>query len=273
MGNLHRYCPVCARGQLLPSPDLLYWQCDRCNTEVARDLNPRPAADYHAVEWYGHRWEFDLVSAAIPEGSRILELGCGEGYFASALRGKRVSYQGVDFNEKALRVAASRALRDGFDFAATLDTTRSPSDILCAFHVVEHIPQPREVLRSLLHEHQISTVFMSVPSPKRATVKASVREEWDYPPHHLYRFSEQGLEEMMDALGFRKCLAAFEPLRGGELAAIARAYIPSWLPHRGKGIRALERVLDRIPTAKRPRLGQAMLLGFEKRENGHPAQG
>lgn len=258
-------CPVCAKGPLMPGSDPTYWRCGHCRTEVACNLNPRPAVEYQSIEWYGHRWEFDLVASAIPHGSRILEIGCGEGHFARALHNKSVFYQGVDFNDKALRAAAASVHREDFDFLPTLDAAHPPSDILCAFHVIEHIPRPSEALHSLLQQHQVRKVFMSVPNPGRATVKASARESWDYPPHHLYRFSEQGLQEMMESLGFEKCSAAFEPLRGEELAAIAQARIPAWLPHRTKCIRALERALHRIPATKRPRLGQAMLLSFERR--------
>lgn len=266
-------CPVCSTGQLLAGADKQYWRCNHCGTEVARCLTPRPAEEYDLIEWYGHRWEFDLVAAAIPDGSRVLELGCGEGYFCKALLSKSVTYQGVDFNKEAILSAQAKIHKAGTTFLSRLEDAIAPSDTLCAFHVIEHIAQPQTVLRELIHKHQISKMYISVPSPIRATVRAAVREHWDHPPHHLYRFSERGLREMMERLGFRRTMTAFEPLRCEEVSAIAQARLPSWLPRRQACTQTLTRWLGRIPASQRPRLGQAMLMSFEKARPSDQARG
>lgn len=258
-------CPICGSGALRAGPDIQYFQCVNCKSEVAKSLTPRPASEYELIEWYGPRWEFDFVARQIAEGASIIEIGCGEGFFSKALGQKKIRYQGVDFNSKAIETAKMNAARSGVDFYTRQDDASSSADVLCAFHVIEHLPSLRQTLAELIVKYQVKTIYASAPNPVRATVRASLREEWDNPPHHLYRFSEKGMRKLFEDLGFERTVLAYEPLRDEEIFAIANAKIPNWLPHKRKLLRLIPRLAGKIPAHRRPGWGQAMLMGFAKR--------
>lgn len=255
-------CPICHIGTLIEGQEQEYLLCTHCKTEVAVNMAPRPASDYEVVEWYGPRWEFDVVAGFIKDGNRVLELGCGEGHFSRTILDKDIQYQGVDFNCAAIMTAKNQVNQTSHRYLTDLERASTPSDTLCAFHVMEHIPEPIHFLRDLLNKNQINRIFFSVPNPHRATVRMALREKWDYPPHHLYRFSESGLREMMRTLGFKVILVACEPMRNDEFMEIAEHRIPQWMPHRRATIGALHRCFSKIPQKYRPRLGQAMLMAF-----------
>lgn len=158
--------------------------------------------------------------------------------------------------------AKNQVDQESHNYMSDLDLAKTPSDTLCAFHVIEHIPEPINFLRALLNKNQINRIFFSVPNPYRATVRMALREKWDYPPHHLYRFSESGLREMMRTLGFKTILVECEPMRNDEFKEIAEHRMPHWMPHRAKLIDSLHRWFSKTPQRWRPRLGQAMLMAF-----------
>ncbi len=255
-------CPICHIGTLIEGLDPEYLLCNHCQTEIAINMEPRPAADYEVVEWYGSRWEFDIVASLIKDGNRVLELGCGEGHFSRKILEKNIQYQGVDFNCAAIMTARSQVDQSSHKYLTNLELASTPSDTLCAFHVIEHIPEPINFLRELLKKNQIKRIFFSVPNPNRATVRMDLREKWDYPPHHLYRFTESGLREMMRTLGFKEIFTDCEPMRNDEFMEIAEHRTPKWIPSRMKIIRSLHRWFSKIPHKYRPRLGQAMLMAF-----------
>lgn len=258
-------CLICGGGELRAGPDAQYFKCVECKSEVAKSLTPRPASEYELIEWYGPRWEFNLVAGQIAEGVSIIEIGCGEGFFSKALTQRKIRYQGVDFNSQAIETAKKTAARSGVDFYTCLDEASSSADVLCAFHVIEHLPSLRQTLTELIDKYEVKAIFASVPNPVRATVRASMREEWDNPPHHLYRFSEKGMRKLFEDLGFERTVFAYEPLRDEEIFAIANAKIPDWLPHKRKLLRLIQSLTGKIPPHRRPGWGQAMLMGFRKR--------
>lgn len=258
-------CPICESGALHAGPDIQYFQCVNCESEVAKSLTPRPASEYELIEWYGPRWEFDLVAQQIAEGTSIIEIGCGEGFFSKALNHKNIRYQGIDFNLQAIETAKRTAARSGINFYTCQDDALGSAEVLCAFHVIEHLPSLRQTLVELITKYQVKTIYVSVPNPVRATVRASLREAWDNPPHHLYRFSEKGMRKLFEDLGFERTMLAYEPLRDEEIFTVANAKIPNWLPHRRKLLRLIPSLADRIPSHRRPGWGQAMLMGFVKR--------
>lgn len=258
-----RTCHICQGGSLSNATDPEYERCDCCGTEIAVDMNPRPAEEYETVEWYGDRWEFDVVAGLINSDNQVLELGCGEGHFSRKLLGRGIRYEGVDFNPKALAVAQKAVRLESHRYLNDITSSGTKFDVLCAFHVVEHIPYPAAFFEKLLIEKGINQVYFSVPNPGRLMVKLGIREQWDFPPHHLYRFSEAGLSRMMSRIGFKTVFTLREPLRDEEFSEIIMRMTPSWMPIRDRMIHKLIRLFQKVPANRRPKMGQAMLMAFE----------
>jgi SAM-dependent methyltransferase len=121
------------------------------------------------------------------EGKRLLDVGAGSGKLVRFLRGHGIDAHGIE---------PSRALFDRFlagDAAftcATLDELRASTpqtfDIVTAFDVIEHVPDPRGFLRgvSALLEPG-GTFFASTPDVDSLAARAFGRRWHFYYAYHL----------------------------------------------------------------------------------------
>jgi SAM-dependent methyltransferase len=110
---------------------------DRMGEAFSRWNATRPAA--------GRTWFLDEVVARLPEGSTVLELGCGPGTDAAALADGR-RYVGVDLSPVQLDIARRRAPSGAFVVADLTSIGFRPAsfDGVVAFYVFNHVPT-REV--------------------------------------------------------------------------------------------------------------------------------
>lgn len=124
-------------------------------------------ADNPVVRWLIQQFLRDLARAiAATRPTHILDLGCGEGFVASALFDALpdVSYVGVDRSEEALRQARARHPHADFRLAdfmeAPLPETRD--QIVLCLEVLEHQAHPAAMVERL-STLPCRAAFMSVP--------------------------------------------------------------------------------------------------------------
>ncbi|MGC5342992.1 amino acid adenylation domain-containing protein [Streptomyces sp. DT24] len=140
----------------------------------------------------------DLVLADRPS-PRVVEVGCGAGLVASALKGRVASYTGLDISEVALRRAERELGEDTRLVHATagqLGAVVAPAgaDVVLMASVVQFFPG-YEYLRSVLKDALVALV------PGGAVVLADVVEPTDGPDAGHLTLSSSWFEGLGDALG------------------------------------------------------------------------
>jgi SAM-dependent methyltransferase len=164
----------------------------------------------HIGEYYGWRWEFDCFLDDIDnlvrkhDPIRVLEIGCGEGKVMERLSSITDEVWGLEFNRVAAQACSAKGLRV---IEATIEEFSScysgeSFDAVAFFQVLEHVEDPAaflRIVRRLLR--QTGRIYLSVPNPDRYQLTI-YREWWDYPPHHLSRFTKDGIQRLLNRAGF-----------------------------------------------------------------------
>lgn len=117
----------------------------------------------------GNGWYFrarkkvltDFISAAISTGSRILDVGCGDGWLKGVLPGCHVF--GVEADEELRQMAQLRDMTVFREIPYIVSKMERYDSVTC-FDVLEHLPDEDKALRNMKHILKPGgSIFVSVP--------------------------------------------------------------------------------------------------------------
>ncbi len=218
-------------------PDTIEFdRCADCGLEMARSVKPWSADAYPRDQSYPIRWEFaraveDLGSSPLD----VLEIGCGTGHFLrmASARGHRAV--GIDFSETAVDEASTQGLRaycGNFENLARHVGSGAKFDAIALFQVIEHLPAPDDLFAELARwARSNARLLISCPGPRRYTRairehQAGASDFWDYPPHHVLRWTLPALGAALSRNGWDVQAAMEEPfswVAAGSHVGVARA--------------------------------------------------
>lgn len=222
------HCPICSCDEIgaayaAPSSrtptDGTSWTVFRCGACSHGFMNPQPtfdelapyySADYEAYDArHGSESDDEETLAAarkagefrhlpIPQGKRLLDVGCGGGWFLSIARRLGAEVMGVEPSSHG----AARATASGLpvfngtleDFVAT-GVAAAKIDIITSNHVIEHVPDPSATLalmRSLLVSGGM--IWIAVPNPT-GHFGRTLGNAWHSAdlPFHIHQFTPKSL--------------------------------------------------------------------------------
>lgn len=156
--------------------------------------------EYSRAEARGLVERFDL------KGRSVVEIGCGDGRFLSLLcelgagrgRGYDPSYH-PSKNAEPLHPDAEIVTR----YFEEADAARERPDLVVSRQVLEHIPQPADLLRSLrrgLEDAPDAVLAIEVPNAEFVLGQVSV---WDLIYEHVSLFTAASLSRLFAACGFQ----------------------------------------------------------------------
>jgi methionine biosynthesis protein MetW len=188
------------------------------------------ATSYGAlVEHYGLSASHRLVLDLVPARSRVLDVGCAEGYLATELMARGCDVVGVEPDARAAAIARERGL-DVLEVdieQVTLDA--AGFDVVIFADVLEHLRDPEEVLRRML---PAGRAVVSLPNIAHWTARRTLltgrfpREDFGlFDRTHLRYFTRATARELAEEAGYRVAAERFAdaplPLES-HLAALRR---------------------------------------------------
>jgi len=183
------------------------------------------------------RRRMTLLRRFAPRGGRLLDVGCGTGAFLSVANSE-YACSGVDVSAEAVAVvrhdlgieAQSGDLR-------SLQMPRNHFDVITLFDVIEHVPEPDQLLVEVQHLLTPDGVCVMTTGDTDSLICRLTGRWWHLmtPPEHLTYFSRQGLLRMALRTGWTPLFAAHLPVMANvgymatKLASVCGRPL-SWLP-------------------------------------------
>lgn len=171
---------------------------------------------------YAQQLARQLIERFDLRGKRIVEIGCGDGYFLSLLcdQGSNTGF-GFDpsyHQDQHVPHSPHVTFRQEYFDPGKLD---SPADLICCRHVLEHIGQPQEFL-SRLHQavrHRPGArLFFEVPAARSIFSGESI---WDILYEHCGYYVSESMKRLFVRSGFEP-LATWRSYHNQFLCMFAR---------------------------------------------------
>lgn len=153
-----------------------------------------------------------IVIALIRASTKILDVGCNTGFVGKALRKKKVVADGIDINEKALKIAAryyqSTFIRDLY--LHKLSIPKRTYDYILFIDILEHLPRPDLLLQDAKkYLAKKGTIIISMPNIARLEIRLNLllgkfayTDAGIISEDHLRFFTKESAIQMIGACGF-----------------------------------------------------------------------
>jgi len=151
-----------------------------------------------------HSAILQMIAAEAP-GRRLLEVGCGAGFFLKAAERAGWRVEGIELSEEASRFASERLqLPIRRERAEDAPIEAGSFDAAVMFEVIEHLFDPRAVLPAIARALAPGGTFVMTTPNFDSASRYLLGVDWAVlsPLEHVYYFTEDSLRRLLAATGF-----------------------------------------------------------------------
>lgn len=141
------------------------------------------------------KWEHEKVFQSINSGDKVLEIGCGRGYFLEKLKEKKADAIGLDFNPDAVEYGKEHDILI-VDETIALHAQKQAEiyDVVCAFQLFEHVNEVGRFLKdSVACLKKGGILAIGVPNNDSLIFKLDPYHTLNVPPHHMLLWDARSL--------------------------------------------------------------------------------
>ena len=227
------------------------------------------------LEWYymADKWEHTIALEDLRGCHRVLEIGCGPGAFVRRLQRLGFTVEGVELNEDALVSARHAGLPVHRMTLDDLSRADRRYDAICAFQVLEHVPDPRTFLADMVQLlSDGGRLLLSVPDSD-GFIKYARLDLLNEPPHHMTQWNERafGFLAKMFPLELEKIW--HEPLAPYHIDWYVSIQADRFLPGMRIAHRFMHALIGRLLRVERVRRrirGHTLYVCLRKHESNEP---
>jgi SAM-dependent methyltransferase len=221
-------CLLCRANKTRPFIREGEWQYLRCVNCGLIFLEPQPSKgflhshyqDYLPTDLQGiESWRklmgqvfaksASLIQQVIPLPGRLLDIGCGYGFFLEEMARLGWQVEGIEISATGIRYAREKLGLNVSDRPLPRpDWQDNCYDVITLFYVIEHLQNPRDVLREA-HRLLRTGGLLLLRWPHTAPI-ARILRPWAkrmklyQAPSHLFDFSPVTIYKILDQLDFRE---------------------------------------------------------------------
>jgi len=143
-------CKNCDHAQLFPIPSET--ELKKFNDENLQDKNIQyygKISDYRRKSIDDTRRRAKLLKELIPKNKTILEIGSGHGFFLEIMKKNRYNIMGIEVSKEKRKLSKKIVSVPVLDEDITKNLPEFMVDVIVMFHVLEHLPNPIDLLENL----------------------------------------------------------------------------------------------------------------------------
>jgi 2-polyprenyl-3-methyl-5-hydroxy-6-metoxy-1,4-benzoquinol methylase len=233
-GFVHVACDLCGEDRAIPllvENGFTVCRCAGCSLVY---VNPQPRRELGEDVEHFHDGDdeaernrasgeqvydqgLDMIEGHVPGKGRLLDVGCGFGFFLERAARRGWQVHGVDVSRVTVDYARTRLGLNTVE-RGDLFQARYPDahfQAVCMWNCLEHLPRPQETLREVGRILSAGGVVLTrVPNidfsrriwSLRPLMRLAGIHEWSYlctpPPQHLFGFTPRTLRMMLARTGF-----------------------------------------------------------------------
>lgn len=174
--------------------------------ELGKDM-----ADYYVAG----RWEHQKALTLINSDSKVLEVGCGSGFFLEQLHMKGAIAEGLELNPNALATVKAKGLKaSGTMLHEFAQNHMGEFDVVCSFQVLEHIWDVRGYIEDALWALKPGgKLIIGVPNNNPFIFRHDVYHTLNLPPHHSGLWNRDVFEKLPQFFAMKTIEIFIEPLQ------------------------------------------------------------
>jgi 2-polyprenyl-3-methyl-5-hydroxy-6-metoxy-1,4-benzoquinol methylase len=205
------------KGQVRDAPEFKILECTHCGLVFLSSLehiqsgfyeesgmhgiDPVPMSTWLKGTYRDDQRRFDMLKRLLTN-QKLLDFGCGAGGFLNIAQHHADSVVGIEL-ERRVREYWNEVLQIHPD----LESAGSGYDMITAFHVVEHLPDPRAMLKTLASMlAKNGRIVIEVPSSEDVLLTlydSDAFQHFTYWSQHLFLFNSETLRRLLEQAGLR----------------------------------------------------------------------
>lgn len=205
------------KGVVRDGPALQIFECNNCGLVSLSSLQHIKTAHYENSGMHGDNlpsiesWlkdteqddqrRFEMLKASMVN-RKLLDFGCGAAGFLNKSRSLAEKVAGVELENRIREYWG-----DAIALYSDLEKVGDGYDLITAFHVIEHLPDPRTILKKLAARlKKQGRLVIEVPSSEDALLTLydnDAFQHFTYWSQHLYLFNAETLRTLAAQAGLR----------------------------------------------------------------------
>jgi SAM-dependent methyltransferase len=151
--------------------------------------------------------------------ARVLDVGCGSGAFLNLAKASGLETHGLELNTAAAEKARAKDHRifDCLLHELTPEQVDRPYDLITLFQVLEHVPDPLQVMRDAAKRLAPGGyIVVAVPSAE-GVLRLAPLDPHQWPPHHTSRWRRDDFAQIARTCGLRIAEQGGDILFGADI--------------------------------------------------------